>query len=179
MGILAYPRLPMYWRTSIAPNKISALMTRDRFLTLRNALNVVESDTPLPGTDNPLWKVQPMIDKIKDGSRKQERAPGFYSIDVKMIPYRCRCALRQVVMNKLRPTGLKNFMLYDLMLDFEIYKRTKMMFSGKEGSLGLGPSIIFHLAKSVPSGSCVYHDWCLTTIPLLKKCIIMVFTALG
>lgn len=64
MGCIRYPRLPMYWNVGMKLGLISDLMTRDRFLTLRNALHVVESDSPAPNeVDNPLWKVQPTIDK--------------------------------------------------------------------------------------------------------------------
>ncbi|GBP60890.1 hypothetical protein EVAR_48694_1 [Eumeta japonica] len=51
---------------------------RDRFLTLRNALHVVEGDSaPDSEKGNVLWKVQPMIDKVKDTCNKLERVLDF------------------------------------------------------------------------------------------------------
>lgn len=171
MGCIPYPRVPMYWRAGMKLGLISDLMTRDRFLTLRNALHVVESDSPAPNeVNNPLWKVQPMIDRVKEACNKLERVPGFYSIDEQMIPFTGRCKLRQVVKNKPRPVGLKNFVLTTsdgLMLDFEIYKGAKSSFG--DTNLGLGPSVILHLVKCVPPGSCVYHDRYFTTIPLIEE----------
>ncbi|RVE51881.1 hypothetical protein evm_003501 [Chilo suppressalis] len=76
-----------------------------------------------------------------------------------MIPFTGRCPLRQVVKNKPRPTGLKNFVTTTsdgLMVDFEIYKGANTMFGDK--SLGLGPSVVLHLIKTIPPGSCVFHD---------------------
>ncbi|GBP72885.1 hypothetical protein EVAR_57432_1 [Eumeta japonica] len=53
-------------------------MSRDRYLTLRNALHVVEGDSaPDSEKGNVLWKVQPMIDKVKDTCNKLERCQTF------------------------------------------------------------------------------------------------------
>ncbi|GBP74274.1 PiggyBac transposable element-derived protein 3 [Eumeta japonica] len=171
MGCVPYPRLPMYWRAGTKLGLICNIMSRDRFLTLRNALHVVEGDSaPDSEKGNVLWKVQPMIDKVKDICNKLERVPGFYSIDEQMIPFTGRCKLRQVVKNKPRPVGLKNFVMTTsegLMLDFAIYEGAKTMFG--ESNLGLGPSVILSLAKSIPPGSCVYHDRYFTTVPLIEE----------
>lgn len=170
MGCIPYPRLCMYWRTNLKLQMITSVMSRDRFLTLRSAFHLVESDTAPPGNDNPLWKVQPILDAVKRACLKIERVPGHYSIDEQMIPFTGRCALRQVVKNKPRPTGLKNFVLTTsegLMLDFDIYRGAKTGFANRE--LGLGPSVILHLAKNIPPNSCVYFDRYFTTIPLLER----------
>lgn len=171
MGCIPYPRLPMYWRAGISLDKIVNAMSRDRFIQLRNALHVVSSDTaPQEQSRNPLWKVQPMIDHIRNGCYKQERVPSFYSIDEQMIPFTGRCPLRQVVKNKPRPVGLKNYVLTTsdgLLLDFDIYQGAKTMFGNT--TLGLGPSIVLHLSRSIPPNSCVYHDRHFTTIPLIEE----------
>lgn len=171
MGCISYPRVACYWRTSTKLGLISELMTRDRFFTLRNALHVVNSDAPAAEeTDNPLWKVQPMIDKVKDTCNKLERVPGYYSVHEQIIPFTGHCKLRRAVKNKTRRVGLKNFVLTTsegLMLDFDIYKGANSNFVNS--NLGLGPSVILHLVKSVPRGSCVYHDRYFTTIPLIEE----------
>ncbi|GBP49796.1 Chimeric ERCC6-PGBD3 protein [Eumeta japonica] len=78
MGCVPYPRLPMYWRAGTKLGLICNIMSRDRFLTLRNALHVVEGDSaPDSEKGNVLWKVQPMIDKVKDICNKLERVPDF------------------------------------------------------------------------------------------------------
>lgn len=99
MGVIPFPRLPMYWRTSTKLSLIADQMSRDRFLQLRNALHVVDSDTPsVPGNSNLLWKVQPIIDKVRTTCYKLERVPGYYSIDEQMIPFTGRCALTRYVL---------------------------------------------------------------------------------
>lgn len=171
IGCIHYPRIPMYWRAGLKLEVISKQMARDQFLTIRNALHVVDSDeAPQNERSNPLWKVQPMINRIKRTCNKLERVPGFYSIDEQMVPFTGRCSLRQVVRNKPRPVGLKNFVLTTsegLMLDFDIYQGAKTMFG--DSPLGLGPSVVLHLSKSVPPGSCIYHDRYFTTVALIEE----------
>lgn len=171
MGCIPFPRLPMYWRSNTKLAIISEKITRDRFTVLRNALHVVDHDTPSDAEkDNPLWKIQPMITRVRNTCLNLERVPGYYSIDEQMIPFTGRCGLRQVVRNKPRPVGLKNFVVTTsngLMLDFFIYKGAKTMFP--DNSLGLGPSVILHLIESIPPGSCIYHDRYFTTVPLIEE----------
>lgn len=151
-------------------------MSRDRLLQLRNAHHVVHSYTqslPLNNeSPNPLWKVQPIIDRVRNACNKLERVPGYYSIDEQIIPFTRRCALRQVVKNKPRPVELKNFVFTTsdgLMLDFDIYRGAKTMFGAT--NLGLGASLVLlvHLIKTVPPGSCVYYDRYFTTVPLIEE----------
>ncbi|XP_059052342.1 piggyBac transposable element-derived protein 3-like [Achroia grisella] len=170
MGILSYPRIAMYWRQKICIEAIVSAMTRDRFMLLRNNLHVVESDTPPAGYRvNPLWKVQPVIDAVKQGCNKILRTPGRFSVDEQMIPFTGKCHLRQLLKNKPRPVGLKNFVVTTnegLMIDFEIYYRNNPVLSHP---LGLGPAVVFRLIQSVPPGSCIFFDRYFTTIPLLDE----------
>ncbi|KAH9642820.1 hypothetical protein HF086_012314 [Spodoptera exigua] len=120
MGCLPYPRMPMYWRANMRIGLIADKIVCDRFITLRNALHVVDHDQPTETeTSNPLWKVRPIIKRVRDTCNRLERVPSYYSVDEQMI------SLRQVVKNKPRPVGFKNFVLTTsegLMLDFEIYR---------------------------------------------------------
>ncbi|KAF9417157.1 hypothetical protein HW555_005668 [Spodoptera exigua] len=120
MGCLPYPRMPMYWRANMRIGLIADKIVCDRFITLRNALHVVDHDQPTETeTSNLLWKVRPIIKRVRDTCNRLERVPSYYSVDEQMI------SLRQVVKNKPRPVGFKNFVLTTsegLMLDFEIYR---------------------------------------------------------
>ncbi|GBP34953.1 hypothetical protein EVAR_28418_1 [Eumeta japonica] len=108
MDCIPYPKLPLYWKTGMKLALVSDTMTRDRILILRNALHVVDSDTPAEAEKtNALWKVQLMINKVKETCNRLERVPGYYSIDEHMILFTGRCKLRQVVKNKPRPSAEK------------------------------------------------------------------------
>lgn len=170
MGILSYPRLAMYWRHNIKIEMIVSAMTRDRCMMLRNNLHVVDSDYPkVSDVGNPLWKVQPVINAVRNGCHKLERTPRRYSVDEQMIPFTGKCHMRQLVKNKPRPVGLKNFVVTTsegLMLDFEIYFGNNPALLHP---LGLGPGVVLRLSQSIPPGSCIFFDRFFTTIPLLEE----------
>lgn len=87
-----------------------------------------------------------------------------------MIPFLGSCPLRQVVNNKPRPVGLKNYDTTSsngLMLDFEILQGESTPFPDK--SLGHGPAVVLRLVQTLPQGSSVYFDRYFTTLPLLEK----------
>lgn len=89
-----------------------------------------------------------------------------------MIPFSgvCPRGLRQVIKTKPRPQGLKAFVAttHDgLMVDFEVYKGANTAIGDR--SLGVGASIILHLSKSIPRGSCIYFDRYFSSIPLFEK----------
>ncbi|XP_039749876.1 piggyBac transposable element-derived protein 3-like [Pararge aegeria] len=172
MGCIPYPRIHMYWRIEMRLALVADKISRDRFKILRMAFHVVDSDDAPAGNQNSLWKVQPVLTQVKNACDKLERQPGFYSIDEQMIPFSGTCprGLRQVIKTKPRPQGLKAFVAttYDgLMIDFEVYQGAKTNFGDK--SLGVGASVILHLSKSIPRGSCLYFDRFFSSIPLLER----------
>lgn len=46
MGCLPYPGMPMYWRVNMRIGLKADKIVHDRFITLRNALHVVDHDQP-------------------------------------------------------------------------------------------------------------------------------------
>ncbi|CAK1599208.1 unnamed protein product [Parnassius mnemosyne] len=89
-----------------------------------------------------------------------------------MLPFSAVCprGLRQVFKGKPRPQDLKIFVATtheDLMIDFEVYRGANTPFGDR--TLGVGVSVILHLSKSIPRGSCIYFDRYLSSIPLLEK----------
>lgn len=172
MGCIPYPRIHMYWRIEMRLALVADRISRDRFKVLRMAFHVVNRDEAPAGNQNSLWKVQPVLTQVKNACDKLERQQGFYSIDEQMIPFcgTCPRGLRQVIKTKPRPQGLKAFVAttHDgLMIDFEVYQGAKTNFGDK--SLGVGASVILHLSKSIPRGSCVYFDRFFSSIPLLER----------
>lgn len=168
MGCINYPRLRMYWKRGYNLPAVSDVMSRDRFHALRNSFHLVDVNNP-PNNENKLWKVQPVIDSVRNVCLQLPRNNVSFSIDEQMIPFTGRCSLRQYVKNKPRPVGLKNFLLttsYGLVLDFEIYqgKSTRL----GNFNLGLGSNVVLRLIETLPQNSSVYFDRYFTTIPLLE-----------
>lgn len=172
MGIFKYPQIRMYWSTRHPFKDIIESMPRNRFFLLRVNLHCVDnlSMTPEQQKSNRLWKVQPIIDAVRKRCLELERGSGTYSIDEQMIPFLGSCPVRQVVKNKPRPVGLKNYVITTsagLMLDFEIQQGSTTPFP--DTSLGHGPAVVLRLVQTLPPGSSVYFDRYFTTIPLLDK----------
>jgi len=64
------------------------MMTRDRYFKIRSSLKVV-IDTDVSDDvkkDDSLWKVRPIIERVRAGSLKQAR-PADISIDEQTIPF--------------------------------------------------------------------------------------------
>lgn len=171
MGVIQYPRLPMYWQTGYALELVQSNMSRDRFMSLRSNVHVTDTSVPpADHTSNKLWRVQPLINKIRSTCLRLPRDHKTYSVDEQMIPFLGRCPAKQYVKNKPRPVGLKNFVLTTssgLVLDFEIYQGVGTRLIDKH--LGLGPSVVMRLTETIPASSHIFCDRYFTTIPLLDR----------
>jgi hypothetical protein len=136
---------------------ISQAITRDRFLKLRTSLHYVDINNRPADNNNRFWKVQPIIEQVRNACRNIPRLVDCYSVDEQMIPFKGRCPNRQYVKNKPGPTGLKNFVITTSkgkVIDFEIYQGIDTPFQDK--SLGLGPAVVLHLSQSIPEGSVLF-----------------------
>jgi hypothetical protein len=175
MGCIHFPRIHMYFNEKFKFPLIDGVMSRDRFYMLRTNLHVVDNlgVTEETKKSNRLWKIQPVIDCVRNRCRALERKEKCaFSIDEQMIPFLGRCPVRQFVKNKPRPVGLKNFVVTTsdgLVLDFEIYQGTTTRLTNRE--LGLGPSVVLRLVETLPENSYLYFDRYFTTVNLMDKLI--------
>lgn len=167
MGCVRFPRFRMYWQNKFKIPIVAETMCRDRFFKLREALHVVVQNdvTEAEKKANVFWKVQPIIDSVRNACLKIPREEnGQYSIDEQMIPFTGRCPVRQSLPGKPRGVGLKNEVLTTskgLVLDFEIYqgKTTPL----PEENIGLGSAFVLRLVVTLPKGSTVFFDRYFTT----------------
>ncbi|XP_071036635.1 piggyBac transposable element-derived protein 3 [Parasteatoda tepidariorum] len=170
MGCIRYPRLRLYWQKQYSFSAIVQCMPRDRFLNLRNCFHLVDTASKTPQVNNKLWKVQPIINQVRNVCLNLPRDQRSFSIDEQMIPFLGRAPVKQYVKNKPRPVGLKNFVLTascGLVLDFIVYQGETTNFVHKE--LGLGPAVVLTLVRTLPVDSFVYFDRYFNTIPLLEE----------
>ncbi|KAH7945339.1 hypothetical protein HPB49_009797 [Dermacentor silvarum] len=171
MGCIRFPQLHMYWKRGYHFDLISSVMTREEFKKLRSSLHFIDTEKPREAEDvNRLWKVQPVIDAVRNRCTQLERAPRCYSVDEQMIPFTGRCPLRQYVKGKPRPLGLKKFVVTTsegLVMDFEIYQGKSTPLA--ETSLGLGPNAVLRLVRTLPEKSSIFFDRYFTIIPLLDE----------
>lgn len=171
MGCIKFPRIHMYWNAKFKFPLVADVMPRDRLYLLRVNFHVVDN---LAATgeekENKLWKVQPMIELVRNKCRSIPKHVQCYSVDEQMIPFLGRCPVRQFVRNKPRPVGLKNFVVTShtgLIHDFEIYQGSSTPLPDRYH--GLGPSVVLRLVETMPRGSSVFFDRYFTTVPLMEK----------
>ena len=171
IGNIPYPRIRMYWSDGFKMEMIARAFSHDRFFQLRTCLHFVDTIVVNENArHNKLWKVQPVIDRVRNKCKAIPRNSRYYSVDEQMIPFTGRCPLKQYVKNKPRPVGLKNFVVTTsagIVMDFEIYQGTCTPLP--ESELGLGPSIVLRLVDTLPVSSFVYFDRYFTTVKLMER----------
>ena len=163
MSCVGYPRMRMFWQRSLQLPLVCEAMTRDRYFRIRSSLKVVvdvDVSDDAKKADR-LWKVRPLMDRIRSGCLKLAR-PRDVSIDEQMIPFSGACALRQYVPNKPNPVGLKNYVVASqdgMVLDYVVYQGSGSFTSAPPDlKLGMGACVIVHLAQTLPAGTRIYCD---------------------
>lgn len=172
MSCLKFPQVKMFWATTTRVERIVKSMSRRRFFSLRTHLKVVvDNDVPeeIKRKDK-LWKIRPLINKIRNGCLSLERRQ-IVAIDEQMIPFTGVCGIKQFVRGKPTPEGLKNFVCatpQGLVLDFEIYQGKGTLLEVCDVDLGVGPSAVIRLIQSLSPGTHVFIDRYFTTVRLLE-----------
>ncbi|CAB3254118.1 unnamed protein product [Arctia plantaginis] len=176
VGCIKFPRLKMIWSEKYRYDPIANAMSRERFFLLRTNLHCLDV-TAVNQTEEQaktrLWRVQPVIDVVRNRCLQLPRDAGNYSIDEQMIPFEGRCDLKVVVKNKPRPAGLKNFVVTTYngqVLDFEIYQGSTTYLPDSE-NFGIGAAVILRLANTLPEGSFLYCDRYFSSLPLMKELV--------
>lgn len=183
MSCLKYPQVRMYWAKTTKVSAIATAMTRDRYFLIRNNLKVVIDNnvTPQEKTLDRLYKIRPLIDRIRKGCLMLPRYSEV-AIDEQMIPFTGVCRMKQFIRGKPNPEGLKNFVCATpdgLILDFEIYQGKNTFLHEKSKNLGIGPSSVIRLTETLKEGTHIFIDRYFTTIPLLEYMLEKKMTVTG
>ncbi|GBP80089.1 PiggyBac transposable element-derived protein 3 [Eumeta japonica] len=89
VGCIKFPRLKMIWSEKYRYDPIANAMSRERFFLLRTNLHCVDVtavNQTEEQTKNRLWRVQPVIDAVRNRCLQLPRDAGNYSVDEQMIP---------------------------------------------------------------------------------------------
>lgn len=183
MSCLQYPHIRMYWENRWRVPVISDNMCRTRFFTLRTSLKVVFDENVAENerkTDR-LWKLRPLIDRIRNGCLRQSRDK-YVCVDEMMVPFSGVCTLKQYVPNKPNPVGLKVFVLANpngIVLDFIFYQGETTFPELTASGFSLGESSVLKLTESLTPGHCIYYDRYFTTEKLVTELLSRGFLSTG
>ena len=161
MGIHKMPRIENYWSTDDKLNVpcISGLMSRTRFEKISQYLHLNDRTKSVrkgqPDFD-PLYKVRPLLDTVRDSFSAHYKPGQSISIDEAMIKFNGRLEFKQYMKSKPTPWGIKVWCSADptsgYLLDFSIYtgKSSKPLIGGCLYILSIILFLIhFHLAVHV------------------------------
>ncbi len=171
-GVMKLPRLRLYYRPGLKVPAVTQI-PRDRFFKLRNYIHFVDnlSVSSEMKKNNRLWKVQPIIDVVKQKCKSLPLSKNL-SIDEQMIPFSGTTSLKQYVKGKPNPVGLKNFVMASpqgLVFDFFIYQGANTWPDGKPmQDLGIGGSVVHKLTENVNKGHVIYCDRYFTSVALFQ-----------
>ncbi|CAH2006701.1 unnamed protein product [Acanthoscelides obtectus] len=165
-------RIRMYWAKPTRVAAIADIMTRDRFFSIRSNLKVVidGSISEEKRRYDKFWKVRPILEAVLQGCLQLPREK-VVAVDEQMIPFTGTCQMKQFVRGKPNPEGLKNFVVAapdGLVVDFELYQGKNTFPDDSVKRLGVGPSAVVRLGRTLFPGTHVYCDRYFTTIPLLE-----------
>ena len=104
VGCLKYSQLRMYWNSSIGINLFTDNMSRERFLSLRNSLHLVNIlDEPLDCKDK-MYKIRPIFEAVRKRCLELDIEQNI-CVDEQMIPHKGRIPMRQYMRGKPNPWG--------------------------------------------------------------------------
>lgn len=155
----------MFWAKETRVDSIADRISRDMTFSNRNHLKFLDDSQVSDETKykDMLWKLRPLIDRIKQGCLKLPRSTNV-AVDEDMIPFTGLCGIKQFVRRKPNPEGLKIFVLADptgLVLDFGVNQGRNLfphisLNISCAGKLGIEWSAIIRLSESLPAGSYIF-----------------------
>ncbi|KAK3933049.1 PiggyBac transposable element-derived protein 3 [Frankliniella fusca] len=177
MGICTLPSYNDYWTEPTRVPFEAEAMPLSRFKFIRSRLHLIDNQTIPEDNRDPLIKVRPLINHIKQKCNSLPQNSTTFSIDESMSPYKGMKAgpLRQYIKGKPHKWGFKAFMLTSssgIVFDFIVYSGSRTFevenVVEREG-LGAGGNVVFHLCKTIqrPRISSVCFDNYFSSIPLI------------
>lgn len=129
-GIHQLPELRMYWSSDkmLQVDAVADVLSRNRYLKINQYLHVNDRTQQIqrgqPGYD-PLFKVRPILDIIRQRSKELYKPSRAISIDEAMVAYNGRLHFKQYIPSKPHPYGIKVWCAAEsktgYLLNFSVY----------------------------------------------------------
>lgn len=172
MGNLKFPRIRLYWDSSLDMKIFLENMTRDRFFQIRNNLHIIDNNSiPQNNTDR-LIKVRPLYDMVRKRCLELNLEQ-ILSVDEQIVPFRGKLEIKQYIKGKPEPWGVKIFMICGksgLIYDFIIYQgATTNLDRNDVLKYGASAAYVNELSKRINgSGYYLFFDNYFSNYNLLK-----------
>lgn len=171
MSVFGLPRARMYWADATRIDKIADIMSRNRWIEIKNNLHCNDNagyDRNDPNRDR-LYKIRPMVDHFQKKFREIPKEQHL-CVDEQIVPYKGNSLLRQYNPKKPKKWGYKIFALCDtkgLIYDFEIYTGSIKAVDGFP-DLGASSNIVLKLAETIPRDKnyLLFFDNWFSSLPL-------------
>lgn len=164
MGCLKYPRVRMYWDTTLGLSNFSQYMTVNRFFSLRTNFHVVDNLTLSNDNKDRFKKVRPMYDCVRKRC-KQLIVERNISIDEQIVPFTGKLNIKQYCKGKPNPWGVKIYVMCGssgTIYDFLLYQGSATEFDIPpqiQKQVGMGGSVVLTLTQDLEKNKhCLYFD---------------------
>ena len=168
-GIYSFPQQRFFWMQNTRVQSISSVMSRDRFLQIKNNLHVVDNSNQ-PNSKDPdfdrAFKVRPLLNIVKENFRRIPKEEKL-SADEQIIPFKGRSIMKQYMPQKPNRWGYKMFLLAGANSGI-CYDYIFFTSKSDKTEYGFCTSIILKLCETVPRSinHKLYCDNYYTTIRL-------------
>lgn len=169
MSVVKVPEIRLYWSKDpmFSNERIKSAMSRERFLDILQYWHFSDGDQVC--SNNRLFKISTLVEKINRNFQKVVKPGKEVTIDESMIPWRGRLHFRQYIPNKRHKYGIK---LYKLCL-IEGYTYKIKLYSGKNltATKQSHPrTVVMELMDDLLyGGRILYADSFYTSVPLAKE----------
>ena len=107
MGIVKLPNRKMYWNHATKNDLIANNITRNRFDEIISMLHFNDNTQINENDYNPIYKIQPLVDALRQKFKENVLPETYLSVDEQMIPFKGRSRLRRYLPKKTKKWGYK------------------------------------------------------------------------
>lgn len=175
----------MYWENNTRVEKVSSVMSRDRWEEIKRYLHCNDNSSQLPLGDqnrDKLFKVRPVIDHLQKKFRALPKTQ-FLCVDEQIVPFKGKSGLKQYNPKKPHKWGYKLFVLCNekgMVHNFEVYTGSIQPLADVP-DLGASSNVVLRMTRDVPHGKgyLVFFDNWFASLPLLTTLAKFGIGALG
>ena len=123
MSIIKITSAKSYWELETRYDKIADVMSRNRFLKIKQFIHCNDSMTAPQPLNDPLYKIRPIINHLQV-TFKKFKAKEYICTDEQLVPFKWRSRMKQYNPNEPKKWDCKLYVLCDdkrLVYNFKIH----------------------------------------------------------